>query len=71
MKNASKDVDDYVARAPKEVQDKLQEIRSAIREVAPTAVESISYGMPYFDYKGRLGSVFQKRTSDYTYALQL
>jgi uncharacterized protein YdhG (YjbR/CyaY superfamily) len=26
----------------------------AIKEVVPTAVERISYGMPYYDYKGRL-----------------
>lgn len=53
-KKAPKDVDEYIARAPKEVQGRLQEIRVAIREVVPTAVESISYGMPYYDYKGRL-----------------
>jgi len=47
-------VDEYIARAPKDVQDKLEEIRVAIREVAPTALESISYGIPYYDYKGRL-----------------
>jgi len=54
MKKAPKDVDEYIARAPKEAQDKLQEIRVLIREAAPTAVESISYGIPYYDYKGRL-----------------
>ena len=55
MKNCSaKDVDSYIASVPKEVQGKLKEIRKAIREVAPTAKESISYGMPYYDYKGRL-----------------
>jgi len=54
VKNAPKDVDEYIARTPKEVQDKLKEIRAAIREAAPTAVESISYGMPYYDYRGRL-----------------
>jgi uncharacterized protein YdhG (YjbR/CyaY superfamily) len=54
LKKAPKDVDEYIARAPKEAQDKLQEIRVAIREAAPTAVESISYGIPYYDYKGRL-----------------
>ena len=31
------------------------EIRSAIKEVAPDAVESISYGMPFYSYKGRQG----------------
>jgi uncharacterized protein YdhG (YjbR/CyaY superfamily) len=40
--------------APKEVEGKLEELRVAVREVAPTAVERISYGMPYYDYKGRL-----------------
>jgi uncharacterized protein YdhG (YjbR/CyaY superfamily) len=53
-KKAPKDVDEYIARAPKEVQGRLQEIRVAIREAVPTAVESISYGMAYYDYKGRL-----------------
>ena len=54
MKTAPKNVDEYIARAPKEVRGKLVELRAAIREAAPTAVESISYGIPYYDYKGRL-----------------
>jgi uncharacterized protein YdhG (YjbR/CyaY superfamily) len=54
LKKTPKDVDEYIARAPKGAQSKLTEIRVAIREAAPTAVESISYGMPYYDYKGRL-----------------
>jgi len=36
------------------VRDKLEQVRAAIREVAPTALESISYRIPYYDYKGRL-----------------
>jgi uncharacterized protein YdhG (YjbR/CyaY superfamily) len=36
------------------VQGKLKEVRAAIREAAPTAVESISYKMAYYSYKGRL-----------------
>ena len=54
MKKAPKDVDAYIASAPKEVQDKLKEIRTAIKKTAPTSVERISYGMPYCDYNGRL-----------------
>ena len=49
-----KSVDAYIAAAPKETQKKLKELRAAIREVAPTAEERISYGMPYYGYKGRL-----------------
>ncbi len=53
--NPAKNVDDYIAATPKEVQLKLREVRAAIREVAPNAVESISYGMPYYSYKGKSG----------------
>ena len=53
MKKA-KDVDKYIAKAPKEVQGKLKELRAIIKSVAPKAEERISYGMPYYGYKGRL-----------------
>jgi uncharacterized protein YdhG (YjbR/CyaY superfamily) len=49
-----KDVDSYIAAAPRAVQDKLKELRSLIRKTAPTAEERISYGMPYYYYKGRV-----------------
>ena len=49
-----KDVDTYIATAPKEVQGKLKELRSVIKKTAPAATESISYGMPYYGYNGRL-----------------
>ncbi|MGA2664746.1 MAG: DUF1801 domain-containing protein [Nitrososphaerales archaeon] len=51
----AKDVDSYIAAAPKEGQQKLRAVREAIREVAPDAVESISYGMPFYSYKGKRG----------------
>ena len=53
MKRA-KDVDEYIANAPEEMRGKLQEIRAVIRKAAPNAEERISYGMPYYGYKGRL-----------------
>jgi uncharacterized protein YdhG (YjbR/CyaY superfamily) len=53
MKSA-KNVDEYIAQAPKEVQEKLKELRAVIRTTAPGAEERISYGMPYYYYKGRL-----------------
>lgn len=49
-----KDVDAYIAAFPKEVQDKLKELRTTIRKTAPNAEEHISYRMPYYSYKGRL-----------------
>ena len=50
-----KSVDEYIAAAPKEFQLKLKDIRAAIREVAPDASESISYGMPFYSFKGEEG----------------
>jgi uncharacterized protein YdhG (YjbR/CyaY superfamily) len=51
----SKDVDSFIEAAPKEFQPKLREIRAAIRKAAPTAVESISYGMPFYSFPGESG----------------
>ena len=52
--NPVKSVNEYIANAPKEVQGRLTQVREAIKAVAPGAEEKISYGMPYFGYKGRL-----------------
>ena len=51
---SSKDVDQYIADAPANLQPKLRELRKAIKQVAPRAEESLSYRMPYYSYKGRL-----------------
>ena len=49
-----KDVDEYIANAPSEVQGKLRQLRKIIKDTAPDAEEKLSYGMPYYGYKGRL-----------------
>ena len=54
MDEGERAVDEYIQAAEGAVRKKLMEVRSAIREVAPGARESISYGIPYFDYQGRL-----------------
>ena len=51
---SAKEIEAYIARAPRGVQGKLKELRSAIKQVAPGANESIGYRMPYYSYKGRL-----------------
>jgi uncharacterized protein YdhG (YjbR/CyaY superfamily) len=50
MNSKTRDVTGYIAAAPKEVQAKLNQIRAAIKEVAPNATEFISYGMPAYKY---------------------
>lgn len=41
-------IDNYIKQFPKEVQEKLLEIRKIIFSIAPDAMEKISYGMPGF-----------------------
>jgi uncharacterized protein YdhG (YjbR/CyaY superfamily) len=48
------DVDEYIALAPQQSQARLQELRATIMAAAPDAKERISYGMPFYEYKGRL-----------------
>ena len=49
-----KNVDEYIKSAPEGVQEKLHTLRKIIKEECPEAEEKLSYGMPYFGYKGRL-----------------
>lgn len=46
----TRNVPEYIAAAPKEVQAKLNEMRAAILQAAPNATEFISYGMPAYKY---------------------
>jgi uncharacterized protein YdhG (YjbR/CyaY superfamily) len=50
----AKSVDEYISSAPSRLRGKLEEMRSVIRETAPAAKESISYKIPFYDYKGRM-----------------
>lgn len=53
MKTA-KDIDEYIAGFPKEVQDILQQVRATIKKAAPAAEEKISYAIPTFFLQGNL-----------------
>jgi uncharacterized protein YdhG (YjbR/CyaY superfamily) len=47
-------VDAYIAAAPATAQPILRQLRDVIRAAAPKAAEKISYGMPSYEYHGRL-----------------
>ena len=48
-------VEEYIAKYPKDIKDKLKSIRTAIRQVMPDAVETVSYFQwPGYFYEGRL-----------------
>jgi len=48
MNKEIKTVDDYISYFPSEIKTKLHIIRQIIKDIAPEAIESISYGMPAY-----------------------
>jgi uncharacterized protein YdhG (YjbR/CyaY superfamily) len=54
MKQQYKNIDEYIAGFPKEIQAILQNLRRVIRKSAPEAQEVISYSMPAFKQNGIL-----------------
>jgi uncharacterized protein YdhG (YjbR/CyaY superfamily) len=53
ISNNAKDIDEYIAGFPKEIQDMLQQIRVTIRKVTPEAEEAIKYAIPTFVLNGK------------------
>lgn len=51
--NKPKNVDEYISSKPDHVQEKLKEIRSILRAVAPKATEALKWGQPVF-IEGRI-----------------
>ncbi len=52
MNNVVKTVEAYLVAAPKEHRAKLVQLRKLIKAAVPKAEERMSYGMPYYGYKG-------------------
>ena len=54
-KGAPKTMDEYLAQVPEPARSTLQHIRRSVHSAAPAeAIETISYGIPAFKYKGTL-----------------
>ena len=51
---APKDIDEYIAGFPPDIQEILEEIRMTIRQAAPDAEEAIKYGIPTLTLEGYL-----------------
>jgi uncharacterized protein YdhG (YjbR/CyaY superfamily) len=58
MKNSdapvAKNINEYLAQFPENVQIALEELRHTIKEIVPQAEEVISYQIPAFKYHGML-----------------
>jgi uncharacterized protein YdhG (YjbR/CyaY superfamily) len=51
----AKTVEEYLAGVPKPARSTLKKMRAVIRSAVPAeAIETISYGIPTFEYKGSL-----------------
>jgi uncharacterized protein YdhG (YjbR/CyaY superfamily) len=53
-KTIPKDIDEYIASFPKDIQEILEKLRTTIRKAAPDAEEIINYQIPTFTLKGNL-----------------
>jgi uncharacterized protein YdhG (YjbR/CyaY superfamily) len=51
---APRNIDEYIAGFPEDVQELLEKLRMTIREAAPDAEEAIKYRMPTFILNGNL-----------------
>jgi uncharacterized protein YdhG (YjbR/CyaY superfamily) len=49
-----KTIDEYIARFPDNIRERLTALRSTIRKAAPHAEETVSYGVPAFKLAGML-----------------
>ena len=50
----AKNIDEYIAMFPKDIQKKLKEVRTTIKTAAPQAEEAIKYAIPTFVLNGNL-----------------
>jgi uncharacterized protein YdhG (YjbR/CyaY superfamily) len=53
MQSKTETVDEYIKAFPNNVRKILEQVRATIKEKAPDAVESISYGMPGYKTHGK------------------
>jgi len=51
---SAKDIDEYITSFPENVQAMLKELRSTVKKASPEALETISYKMPAYMFKGPL-----------------
>ena len=52
----ARNVDEYIAAFPENVQKKLEQLRATIKKAAPGAEETIKYAMPTYVYHGNMVS---------------
>ncbi len=51
------DVDAYIKAAPENIQPQLRQLRAVIQAEAPNATEKMSYGIPFYEYGAKPGTL--------------
>lgn len=54
MQTSARNIDEYIADFPNDVQKILKKVRKTIKDAAPDAEEAIKYGIPTFVLNGNL-----------------
>lgn len=54
MPQLEKKIDEYIAKSAAFAQPILHHYRKLVHEACPTVEEKIKWGMPFFDYKGKI-----------------
>jgi hypothetical protein len=68
VQTTPKDIDEYIASFPQDIQAILEQIRATIKKAAPDAEEAIAYQMPTFK---RLGDADHRSTGRSPYVRRL
>lgn len=54
MAKPAKNIDEYIATYPQDIQTILQQVRATVKKEAPNAEEKIAYAIPTFALNGNL-----------------
>jgi len=47
-------VDEYISHHPKDIQQRLRQLRKTIQQAAPNCTETLNYGIPTYQQNGNL-----------------
>jgi uncharacterized protein YdhG (YjbR/CyaY superfamily) len=64
----AKTIDEYLSQLPPDKRSALQKLRETIHVASPTAVEVISWNIPWFKYKGKYLVAFDAFTNHCSFA---
>lgn len=71
MKSNAKTVDEYIRSLEGKRRSAMETLRSLVFEAAPDAKESMGYGMPTYEYKGKLCAFASQKNHSSFYVMNI